>query len=217
MAEDCALHPVKFVRAIAREAEKLGATIFEGTEVLSTSASEVSTESHAVKAKHVIVATESQNKRRFADAQVRREIAVVTEEIPSETWKKLGWDKGGMFWTAGGDYISARKIGSRLFINGSCALDPSAAELDAAQEKTLAVFLGFFPNLPKEKLIVSHRWTGLLMYPNRNLPFVTNENGYWELFGCGGNGLTNGIMLGKIIAEHFSGNEIPEMYRENKK
>lgn len=215
VANDCSLHPVKFIRRLAEIAEKSDLLVYEQTSASSFNMSTVTTPHGIIRAKKVVVAIES-NKADLAKDRgiVKRELALVTEPLSDEDISALSWDKGGMFWNTGGNYIAIRKIGKRLFLNGSININPSEEELADAQEKIIERCFAFIPNLPKEKLIISHRWTGLLLYPSRNRPFITKQNGYYELFGNGGNGLTNGIMIGKLLIESFLGKDIPNIYQD---
>lgn len=214
VANDCSLHPAKFVRGLVEIAEKAGLSVYEQTPALSFDAHTVTAPHGIIHAKKIVVAIES-NKADLAENYgiVKRELALVTEPLSDKNISILSWNKGGMFWETGSNYIAVRRIENRLFINGSINLNPSEKDLVNAQEKIIERFLAFVPSLPKENFIVSHRWTGLLLYPNRNRPFITKQNGYYELFGNGGNGLTNGVIIGKLLVESFLGEDIPNMYQ----
>jgi gamma-glutamylputrescine oxidase len=212
---DCALHPVKFIRGLAEISERAGLLIYEQTEALAYDATTVKTPQGIIRAKRVIVAIETAKSDILADQGViKREIALVTEPLTPENISRLNWHQGGMFWSTEENYLTVRKIEDRLFLNGSIDMNPSEKDLDIAQEKVIGRFLSFAPRIPREGINISHRWTGLLLYPNRNRPYITEKNGYYELFGNGGNGLTNGIMLSKLIVDFFKGKDIPEIYKD---
>lgn len=214
LASDYLLHPVKFVRGLAQAAEKDGLVIYEHTNAVSFDMRTVVTPQGTIRAKTVIVAIES-NKTDLqpSEGSLTRELVVVTEPFSSEDMSALEWNKGEMFWNTDSDYIAVRKIGNRLFLNGSCDLEPTQEDMDTILAALIKRFFAFAPHILEEKIIPAYCWTGLLLYPARNRPFVREKDGYYELFGNGGNGLTNGIMLGQMMAGSLEGREIPKLYR----
>ena len=214
---DCLIHPVKFVRGLASVAEQLGVTIYENTQALKFDARSVTTPNGIITASTVVLAIESTMENLLPEqGKVIREQAIVTEPLTGKQMASLDWNIGGMFWTAGSDYINIRKIDNRLFASYGINMDPSEAELDNQMQEQINLILKFLPTLKKEDIKVSHRWTGLLLITNRSRPYVIERNGVYEIFGYGGNGLTNGMTAGKLLAEHLEGAEIPALYEFEK-
>lgn len=214
VAGDLLLHPVKFVRALASEAERQGLLIFENTSAVFYDAHTVTTPRGTIRAKHVIVATETwKSDLSPTEGDIRRELALVTEPLGDDAFTSLTWNQGGMFWTTDLNYIAVRRIGTRLFLNAGIEISPDNEQIKSDEEKLITDVVAYFPTLHRGMISISHKWTGLLLYPSRSLPFITTDSGHIELYGNGGNGLTNGIMLGKIAAEYLQGGDIPELYR----
>jgi glycine/D-amino acid oxidase-like deaminating enzyme len=206
---------VKFVRGLAAVAEReFGLVVFEKTPATSMGSDVVTTPEGRIRAKHVIHALETGEPHLKRDEEVaNRELALVTEPFSDQDLAQGGWDIGGMLWTTGSDYLVARKVGNRIFLNVDLPLHPAESDLDEAQAGAVREFGILFPDFPIGKLKVSHRWAGLLLYPERYRPSIVPRGNGFEIYGCGGNGLTNGIMLGQLVAEALQGKEIPEAYR----
>ena len=213
--DDCTLHPVKFIRGLADIAKKKGLLVFENTPALSFSRDKVVTQNGTVYAKKVVLAMETNIPEiEITNAEIKRELGMVTEPLPLEVFDKMDWNKAAMFWSTGYDYVPVRKIGNRLFFNDSVVLNPSEQNLEEVQNKIIKSFFKIFPSISDISIKVSHRWTGLLLYPNDNKPTIREIEGHYEVFGCGGNGLTNGIILGKTLIDYFFGKPIPDIYRD---
>jgi glycine/D-amino acid oxidase-like deaminating enzyme len=216
VSKDCMLHPVKFVRGLADAAVGFGAVLYENTPMISLSKNRIVTPKGTIEADKILLALES-GKQDLAEEEgmIISELAFVTEPLAEADWMHLDWHHGGMFWTTGEHYLTARKIGARLFLNGAISLDPSQEVIQQTAGDLIKRFLNRFPDIERSTIVPSHVWTGRLLYPKRNLPHIrVTERGY-ELFGNGGNGLTNGIMLGRLAAESLLGTPIPAIYRSN--
>ncbi len=210
---DGLLHPIKFIRGLARCAEKQGLRIYDNTPALSYDAHTVTTPHGIIRADKVIIALESANRELPADATLYRSQAVVTEPLSDDVLARLDWKKGGMLWPTGEDYIALRLIGKRFFWCKNLSLNPTEKELEENREWQINKIISFFPSLTKDDLIVSHVWTGLMVSASDYHSHIRNTNGYYEIFGHSGLGLTHGILTGKLISEHFLGADIPEVYR----
>ena len=117
-----------------------------------------------------------------------------------------------MLWTTEAeDYASARKIGNRLFICKVLPLEPTPEDVEENKLWQLNKLRSFFPKLP-EDIEITHQWTCRMLESSENHPYIGLKDGCYEAFGHGGNGLTNGMMAGKMLAEHFGGKSLPERY-----
>lgn len=212
--KDCSLHPVKFIRGLLDIAEKEGLLVFENTQALLFNKNFIKTDKGTVYAKRVVIAVESDMQEiETTNAIVKRELAMVTDPLPKEFFENMKWEKGGMFWNTGYDYVPVRKIQNRLLFNDSVSLNSSEQDLQQCQKRAFNSFFKLFPNIPRDQIFISHFWTGLLLYPKSNKPTIREKEGQYEIFGSGGNGLTNGIMLGKTLVDYFCGESIPDMYK----
>jgi gamma-glutamylputrescine oxidase len=212
--EDCTLHPVKFVRGLAEAAEKYGVTIYENTPALTFDAHTVTTPKGVITAQKVVLALESANPYiTEKEAEIIRSQAIVTEPLSDEKINSLNWSRGGMFWVAGSDYISCRKIGNRIFACKVLPIKPTPEEMEKNKEWQISKLLSFFPTLSRKDIVVSHQWSGLMVDTHNHRPYIRENNGCYEVYGQGGNGLTNGIMCGKLISDFFLGEKIPEIYK----
>ena len=210
---DCMLHPVKFVRGLAEAAEKYGAVIFENTEALTFTGHEVTTPSGRIIAQKVVLCLETNHPTLTAEqGTLVREQAIVTEPLTDTQIASLDWPVGGMFWTEEPDYTNIRKIGNRLFTSYSVSLHPTSDELRQHRDRLLKFIHLYLPSLQVEDIKISHCWEGLLFYTSRSRPYVGKSNGIHEVYGQSGNGLTNGILAGKILADSFVGIPIPNLY-----
>jgi glycine/D-amino acid oxidase-like deaminating enzyme len=210
---DCVLHPVKFVRGLAEAAEKYGARIFENTEALKFDKHTVTAPGGQITADKVVLALETNQPGITPErGTLVREQAIVTEPLTAEQMASLDWSIGGMFWTEEPDYTNIRKIGNRLFTSYDVGLQPTSAELDQHKNRLLQFIHHCLPSLALEDLKISHCWQGLLFFTLRSRPYIGQNKGLYEIYGQSGNGLTNGILAGQILAKSFTGKPIPDLY-----
>jgi len=201
--DDCTLHPVKFVRGLAEVAENKGLQIYENSPALNFDVHRVVTPKGVITADKVVVALESAGPRSDQKTHIVCEQAIVTEPLLEQQLEGLDWRIGGMFWTMGEDYYNIRKIGTRLFISHVINLDPTEEQLRVHREHLIDVMTHRLPTLKKQDLRISHYWTALVLRVSRDWPYIDSSTGYYQLFGNGDFGFTNGIMLGKVLAESF--------------
>ncbi|MDB5188803.1 MAG: glycine/D-amino acid oxidase [Candidatus Nomurabacteria bacterium] len=210
---DCMLHPVKFVRGLAEVAERYGAVIFENTKAISFTEHEVMTSVGIISANKVVLCLETSDPSITpAQGRIAREQAIVTEPLTDEQMANIDWPKGGMLWTEEPDYINIRKIGNRLFTSYSISLQPTSDERDQNREQLLEFIHHCLPGLKTQDIAISHCWEGLLFYTERSRPYIGKRNGLYQVYGQGGNGLTHGVLAGKILADSFIGTPIPDLY-----
>jgi gamma-glutamylputrescine oxidase len=203
---DNVIHPVKFVRGFARAAESYGAIIYEQTPAITISQNTVTTPKATITAGKVVVATETGNLEQ-TECVVENMTSFITEPLSDLAMEKIDWRMGSMMWSGGANYSSVRKVGNRLLMMKGLSPDQDR------EEHLRSLVLVFFPTLKEGSVTFSHIWKCAMLMPGRNRPFVGERRGYYEIFGQGGNGLTNGIMMGKIMADFFAGVDIPAPYR----
>lgn len=170
--EHCALiHPGKLVRGLANLVEKMGARIYERTEVQEIRPGLVSTPRGVVKADTVVRATEA-----FTSQQPGLQRSVIplyslvlaTEPLPAALRQKLGLDMRRAF----NDMRHLRVYGQvtaqgRLVFGGRGApyqwgskMPETADVVDAVHGKIHTALLEFFPELAQAR--ITHRWGGAL-------------------------------------------------------
>lgn len=214
-ASDCMLHPVKFIRALATIAQEHGAIIFEKTEAIKFNTHSVTTTNGTISARHIILAMESLDPYiTDHDATIIRSQAIVTEPLSDEKIKSLDWNYGGMFWTVDDGYVSARRIGNRIFCCKSLAINPTELQINENKQWQIEKLLSLFPTLTHDDLVISHQWSGLMVDPKNSRPFIRDKDGMIEICGHAGNGLTHGILCGKLAADSLKGIKIPNIYRQ---
>lgn len=211
---DCLLHPAKFVRALAAISENYGAVIYEATPALKFSANEIITPAGRITAGKVVLAMESSNPSPLSNqgSNIIRSQAIVTKPLSHKNLANMDWRIGGMLWPTGGDYLSCRKIGDRIFSCKSLPMEATPREVEENINKQINTLQRFFPSLID--LEVSHQWTGLMVETNTRRSYIKERDGIYEVGGHGGNGLTNGVMTGKHLAGSFLGAKIPLFYQK---
>lgn len=214
---DALLNPVKFIRELAMTAEKHGLLIYEDTNAVSFNTNSVKTDRGTVSANKVVVAIESNSQNISKNTAMFRSQAIVTEPLSENKIKEMDWDKGGMLWPTDDEYITCRKIENRLFSCLDVSLQATEKDLQKNRESQVNKIVSFFPTLTKDDLNISHCWTGLILSTKDYRSYITSKNGYYEIYGHSGLGLTNGIMTGKVLADHFAGKDIPDVYKEPQK
>jgi len=201
---DCMMDPVKFVRGLARAAEKYGAIIYEQSPAMDFDAHTVTTPDGIITARRVVLAMESEDP--FLDPDeviIAKEQVIVTEPLSNQHIAELDWKIGGMFWTLGEDYYNIRRIGSRLFTSGRIHADATEEELALHREKLIKIMKERLSSLCQTDIVISHCWTGVTLRTTHEWPLMRERDGLYELFGNGDFGFTNGIMAGRLLAESF--------------
>lgn len=205
---DFLLHPVKFVRGLARCAEKQGARIYEHTPALGWNEHEVRTPGGKIAADKVLVAIETETP--FISSH--RKCAQVIATKPLKNPEKLGWKYGHMLWESVPHYNVIRFSHNRLMITKDIIRNATEQQKKAHARQLQKTLLKYFPILTKNDVAISHRWDCLVMHTPRNIFSISHEKGVYYAYGCSGNGLTNGTFAGKLVADHFSGKKLPEIY-----
>lgn len=187
-AVDAGIHPVNFVRGLAKEAEKLGTRIYESTPAVSWNSEGALTPRGSIRAKRVVLALESSTPNIEGATQTLDSLGIMTEPLSAETMSKIFPGGGEMLWTTGQSYICVRKYKDRLFLNGE-----DSGEL-------VETFLSYFTDVRADEIRISHAWHGPITYPNDLAPLIEEVDGVIRVYGQGGNGLTNGIISGRDVA-----------------
>lgn len=201
---DANLHPVKFVRGLAEAAEHAGAMVFEQTPALTLDTRTVKTIQGIIRAKHVILALESDTPRLTKeDGFYSREGALVTKPLSKAVLKRLNWEGTGMLWNAARNYLTIRKIDTRLFVCNRAPLRDTSVNRERHAGVLLNKLHQTFPQLRPGDLTPSYYWSGRLFFPYTLQPVIKHERGISTIFGHGGLGLTDGTMAGREAVERI--------------
>lgn len=216
---DCALHPARWYRLLAKAAEEAGARIFEGTCVTGPvpapgegplQAAPTATGGGAtplrVRAKHVVVAADGALPALVPEyagrVRSRRLHMVATEPLPP-TMDTMVYARWGF------EYLQQRPDG-RILVGGFSDVDADDSYTDSdigspmiwdRVESYLRDDLGVEPQ-------ISHRWAGVVGYSDDALPYVGEVPGRDGLYVSGGySGVGNvpGFMCGRDIADTIAG------------
>jgi glycine/D-amino acid oxidase-like deaminating enzyme len=193
---DGAMHPARWIKALARAAEEAGARIYEGTPV------EIPLAALPVHARHVVVAADGALPAlipALADrVRARRLHMVATEPLPGRLVDCPVYARWGF------EYFQQTPDG-RLLAGGFSDVDGDASYTDRYEgdpavweriESYLAETLGV--TAP-----ITHRWVGIVGYTDDLLPFVGEVPGSPGLYAAGGysgHGNVLGYMAGKELA-----------------
>lgn len=204
-------HPRKFLIPLAKKAHESGAQIFEETKVLKTigkNPTKVVTAGGTVRAKHVVVCTNSPN---------QDDLEVTTRVVPYQSYVlELEIPKGkieeAIYWDTLSPYQYFRIDGGRMILGGmDHETGKQSGDAYAELEK---YFKETFHGLDYKTI---RRWSGQVIESLDYLPFmgrsVFNENRYLAT-AFAGNGMTMGVISAMVNTDQILGrkNKYSEMF-----
>ncbi len=204
------LHPLNYLRGIARETERLGGRIFEGSEVTSCTftavAKSVSTATGTVSARNVVFATGGYTGT--LDVRLKRSFlpiatyVMLTEEAPEliasviATRDAIGDNRRA------GDYYRLVEGGKRILWGGR--ITTRAASPHALAAELRREMVGTYPELAALRTEIA--WSGLMAYARHLMPQIgQRQPGVWHCTAFGGHGLNTTAIGGKVVAEAILG------------
>lgn len=204
------IHPLAYVQALANEAERAGARIFENSPVVEVDASAgmVRTESGAVRARHIVLATHSPSGMHGIQFGMlaRREYGVAYE--------LTGPWPAGTFWTQGQQRLSLRSLewDSRRYLiavgqqgaTGKHHPQALLEQLEAIVERRLGYTGPAF------------HWSAQHFHSPDHLPYIGRDaSGCFIASGFQTDGLTFGTVAARMISDDITGRLNPwsELYR----
>ncbi|MEW9613095.1 FAD-binding oxidoreductase [Shinella sp. S4-D37] len=210
------MHPLNYLRGIAREIERLGGRIFEGSAATGTdlegAEKRVRTVGGTVTARDVVFATGGYTGA--LNARLRRAFlpiatyVMVSEEAPDllaaaiATRDAIGDNRRA------GDYYRLVDDGRRLLWGGR--ITTRAASTEGLVRELRAEMVGTYPQLAGLRTELA--WSGLMSYARHLMPQVGRmAPGVWHCTAFGGHGLNTTAIGGKVIAEGILGES--ERYR----
>ena len=210
------IHPLNYLRALAREIERLGGSIYEGSAAISADLSgaekRVTTASGEIKARHVVFATGGYTGKLSAKLQrAFLQIAtyvMVTEEAPDLIATAIRTADAIGDYRRAGDYYRVVDDGRRLLWGGRITTRPAPTE--GLVRELRAEMVGTYPQLAGLKTEIA--WSGLMSYARHLMPQIGRLGpGTWYCTAFGGHGLNTTAIGGKVIAEAVLGES--ERYR----
>ena len=210
------MHPLNYLRAVAREIERLGGRIFEQSAVTSTdlggAEKRLGAAAGAVKARDVVFATggytgalNGRLKRSFLPIAT---YVMVSEEAPDLIASAIATADAILDNRRAGDYYRVVDGGRRLLWGGR--ITTRAASTAGLVKELRAEMVGTYPQLAGLRTELA--WSGLMSYARHLMPQVgCMAPGVWYCTAFGGHGLNTTAIGGKVVAEGILGTS--ERYR----
>lgn len=211
LADDQAfhIHPLNYLRALAREIERLGGRIFETTPATGADLGpqkRLRTPMGQVTAKRVIFATGG-----YTGALIPRlkramlpiaTYMMLTEPAPDLLSRTIRTREAVLDDRRASDYYRLVEGGSRLLWGGR--ITTRAASAEGVARELRAAMLDVFPQLAPLKTELA--WSGLMGYARHLMPQLGQlAPDAWHITAFGGHGLNTTAITGKILAEAILG------------
>jgi glycine/D-amino acid oxidase-like deaminating enzyme len=211
-----ALEPGRWVHGLAAQAATAGVMIAERTRARAVTSTGVETERGRVEASHVVVATDG-----YTDPLVPELVAMVTPAraqmlateplaervFDSPVGARRGWD----YW---------QQLSDGRLVAGGCRDAELGREFTSVDEPTPTIqarIEAYVERVTGRRLVVTHRWAGLLGLTSDRLPLVGRVPGrenIWCAAGYSGHGNVLALACGDLVARAILGNPdcIPEQF-----
>ncbi|MET9698550.1 FAD-dependent oxidoreductase [Streptomyces sp. NPDC006529] len=212
MERQAQFHPRKYLLGLVADLTALGAQVYERTRVVSLDEGtpcRLTTEAgHEITARDVVVATHYPVFDRallFSRLEPHREL-VVAAEIPADR------DPQGTYVTSEDKTRSVRTApygeGRRLLIVTGEKFKPGAADVTQRYDTLAAWTREHFPEAR-----FTHRWAAQDNTTTDRVPYVgrfhPGAEHVYVATGFGGWGMSGGVMSGRLLAAHVTGQELP--------
>lgn len=214
------IHPVKLVYGLARAVERMGVTIYEGTRVTKVRPGVVRTSRGTVRARHVLRATEGFTAGLRGERRTwlpMNSSLIVTEPLPEEAWKEIGWSGAELLGDAAHAYMYAQRTADGRIAFGGRGVPyrfgsrwDSSGRTSPETVTALAELLGrFFP--VARGVAVEHAWSGVLGVPRDWCSTVTFDasTGLGAAGGYVGHGVATANLAGRTLTDLVLGRESP--------
>ncbi len=204
---DGSLQPARWIRALARDAERAGVRIREGSEVRAPIEGTLMLNTGSVRARHVIVAADGALPRLVPSydgrVRARRLHMVATEPLPERIVDQLVYARWGY------EYFQQRPDG-RILAGGFGDLDGEASYTDSGRgdRRIWKRIERYLREDVRVDAAVTHRWTGTVGYSDDRRPFVgpvPGRTGLWVAGGYSGTGNVPGFLAGQELADMIAG------------
>jgi glycine/D-amino acid oxidase-like deaminating enzyme len=199
--EDGELHPVRYVRGLARAAVRSGARIHEGTRAIAVTEGEIRTDRARVRAGAVVVCVNAYS-RHLVPLRVRpvRGQMLATAPIARRVFARPAYaNRGYRYWRQRAD--------GSLLVGGwrDSGVDEEVGEDEQTTPRIQEQLVGFVRQHCAEAE-VTHRWAGTMGFSHDGLPYVGGlEKGVLVNAGVTGHGMAFATATGELVADLFAG------------
>jgi glycine/D-amino acid oxidase-like deaminating enzyme len=212
------LHPLKYVRGLARVAHEAGARLFANTEVTAWNqrgGQHVLTTAHGeVTARRVLVATNGYTDESLPEWMGGRLLPaltriIVTRPMSDNELKAQGWTRHDpSFDTRHLLHYFRLLPGNRMMFGGRGGTDASPAGLDEVLQRLRGAFDQTFPAW--QHVETEYSWGGLVCITPSMMPYagpVPGMDGVWAAYGWHGNGVSMASFAANRLAGVIAGAE----------
>jgi glycine/D-amino acid oxidase-like deaminating enzyme len=206
------IQPAKLVRGLADAVERSGATIHEGTEVLSYSKGQVVTAKGTLRAPIILRCTEgftatlAGHKREWLPLNSAQ---IATVPLPAEVWAKIGWEGHELIGDCNSSYCYCQRtregritVGARgvPYLFGS-RMDKNGAPDPETIRRLTAVLHEHFPEAAAYP--IDHAWCGVIGVPRDWCATVglDRDTGLGWAGGYVGVGVSTSNLAGQTLAD----------------
>ncbi|WP_026565278.1 NAD(P)/FAD-dependent oxidoreductase [Bacillus sp. UNC41MFS5] len=222
-----AFHPLNYVIGLADIAEKMGASIYENTEVISINKKHgnnerfiVKTAKGEIKCKHIIIATNgytSEITKRLAKSIMPIGSHIIaTQPLPDQLANQIIPNKRVVSDTKNFLYYFRLTADQRMLFGGRVSFSTNSTpnEYDHIYSALHENLLTVFPDL--KGMDVDYRWGGTTGFTFDFMPHIgETEDGMHFALGYCGHGAAMSTLLGKILAYKITGVERTETVLES--
>jgi Rieske Fe-S protein len=202
-------HPLKYLTAVARDAVKQGALIFEETDVteFGESPSHVIANGHRINYQNVVIATHvplQGNRGTMRATLFQTKLAsystyAVAATAPARTLPEMIWsDTADPF-----NYLRVDRTeeGDVIILGGEDHKTGQLVETADCFERLEQRLAKIAPDA-----VISHRWSGQVVETVDGLPYIgENADGQFIATGFSGNGMTFGVVAAMMARDYLTG------------
>lgn len=203
------IHPLNYLRALAREIERLGGRIFEATPAIGAELGAqkvIRTPQGRVTARRAVFATGGYTGPLIP--RLKRAVLpiatymMLTEPAPELLARTIRTPAAILDDRRASDYYRLVEGGSRLLWGGR--ITTRAASAEGVARELRAAMLDVYPQLAP--LHTELAWSGLMAYARHLMPQLGRlQPDVWHITAFGGHGLNTTAITGKILAEAMLG------------
>lgn len=207
------IDPARFTRGLAEACERLGVTIYEGTEATAIGAHVVECGSLSVMANEVVRATEAYTIEQPGHSRSYLplySLMVATEPLPQEVWNQIGWDDKGLLIRDSRHlfFYAQRTSDGRIAMGGRGAPYEFGSPISSSSERNGDVRrrleTALRHHFPAAALAeVTHHWGGPLAVP-RDWSMSVSRNAasnFTTAGGYSGHGVVASNIAGRTVAD----------------
>jgi glycine/D-amino acid oxidase-like deaminating enzyme len=199
--EDGELHPVKYVRGLARAAARSGARIFDGTRVTAVAPDGLRTEHGRVRSGAVVICVNAYSQH-LVPLRIRpvRGQMLATATVSRRVFDRPAYaHRGYRYWRQRAD--------GRLLIGGW--RDTAIADEVGEEERTTGRVQDQLESFLHERApdaAVTHRWAGIMGFSHDALPYAGRlADGVFVNAGFTGHGMAFATATGELVADLVRG------------